>query len=424
VDEVLVSYVDSFRQFLERERPHGPLDVQNVFMEAHDPNSPWRLQFATNGGLDNLDPVPGSADALRRLKAAGIRLEVVTSRPPIMRQSTEAMLRRLFPADTFSAHHFVGPGEKGHTCNAIGACALVDDQIQNTIDADACGVISVLFDLFGSYPWSVCSPDELPANVVRLETWAATCEYLLQSLGVPSPSPNYAGTAGTLGLATSGEMMWPGVQVERDRLIPRQRQLATTRVSAGSADLPLHVPQLHRPDYRVSPQRDARRCVQQEYIPRAASWCADTRQELAHENTRMSTNAPPGAGWPYAAHPASPVSSVVAEVHRSQDPRQYQMDQRVQPQQWPMQDTGRLSPSQRPGTPLSSRVSVGQWQQQQQQHQQCTMPMQTIPGPGQYPGQYPGDPRMFGMGYGNPNNYGMSSMHSRDVDDQTACVIA
>mmetsp|Transcript_53976 Transcript_53976/g.122037 ORF Transcript_53976/g.122037 Transcript_53976/m.122037 type:complete len:730 (+) Transcript_53976:99-2288(+) len=186
VDEVLVCYVDGFRKFLQRECPNGPMDPQSVFLEAHNQNSPLRNQFANSGGLDNLEAVPGAAAALQRLRAAGIRLEVVTSRPPVMRQSTEALLLRLFPPDTFSAAHFVGPGEKGLTCNAIHALALVDDQIPNAIDADACGVISVLFDLHGSYPWSACRPQELPAGVRRIESWSATCDYLLAALNIPS----------------------------------------------------------------------------------------------------------------------------------------------------------------------------------------------------------------------------------------------
>lgn len=183
VDEVLVQYVDGFRKFMQRERPHGPLDTDSVFHEAHDPSSPWRLQFAVSGGLDNLDAVPGAAAALRRLKRAGIRLEAVTSRPEIMRESTMTLLNQLFPPDTFSDAHFVGGGGKGHACLAIGACALVDDQLPNCIDCSQCGLITVLFDFCGSYPWSK-GVTELPPGCKRIETWAETCNFLLLALGV------------------------------------------------------------------------------------------------------------------------------------------------------------------------------------------------------------------------------------------------
>lgn len=183
VDEVLVQYVDGFRKFMQRERPNGPLDSDSIFHEAHNPSSPWRLQFALTGGIDNLEAVPGAAAALRRLRRAGVRLEAVTSRPPIMRESTEALLNKIFPPDTFADAHFVGPGEKGHTCNAIGARALVDDQMPNCVDACACGVICVLFDFCGSYPWSAGITD-LPVRCKRIETWAETCNFLLLALGV------------------------------------------------------------------------------------------------------------------------------------------------------------------------------------------------------------------------------------------------
>jgi len=128
-----------------------------------------------------------------------------------MRESTETLLRRLFPPDTFAAMHFVAGGEKGRTCNAIGAAALVDDQIPNIIDACECGVVAVLFDLCGSYPWSVCNPEELPAASVRLETWAATCDYLLSALrlGGPLAAP---GVRAPCGPAPAAELQLGGPQ--------------------------------------------------------------------------------------------------------------------------------------------------------------------------------------------------------------------
>ncbi|CAK0843914.1 unnamed protein product, partial [Prorocentrum cordatum] len=95
---------------------------------------------------------------------------------------------------------------QGLTCNAIRALALVDDQIPNALDACQCGVVSVLFDLDGSYPWSVCDPEELPREVRRLESWADTCEFLLaelrlgQTLRAPA-RPNRTGTRDTAALA-------------------------------------------------------------------------------------------------------------------------------------------------------------------------------------------------------------------------------
>jgi len=129
--------------------------------------------------------VPGAAAALRRLKAAGVRLEAVTTRPPIMRHSTETLLLKLFPPGTFARAHFVPPGQKGRTCNDIRARALVDDQVPNVADAAACGVLPILFDLCGSYPWiRAWRPEDIPFQVRRIQTWAETCDVLLSAFGL------------------------------------------------------------------------------------------------------------------------------------------------------------------------------------------------------------------------------------------------
>lgn len=71
---------------------------------------------------------PSREDAVDALRAAGFRLEVVTSRPESMRASTELLLDRLFRPGTFAAKHFVPGGEKGRVCRAINAVVLIDDQ--------------------------------------------------------------------------------------------------------------------------------------------------------------------------------------------------------------------------------------------------------------------------------------------------------
>jgi len=190
IDEVLVRYFDGFLKFMARENPEGTRDIDTLFAEAHSPNSKWRLQFAMSGGLDNLEPVPGAATALQRLREAGIRLEAVTSRPSPMRECTEAMLLRLFPAGTFSAAHFVSSGEKGRKCNEIRACAIVDDQLPNILDTSSFGVFAVLFDYAGSYPWlKEIGPGDLPTGAVKLESWERTCDVLLQRFGLSGTGP-------------------------------------------------------------------------------------------------------------------------------------------------------------------------------------------------------------------------------------------
>lgn len=182
IDEVLVRYVEAFRRFVARESHGGGLDIAAAFREAHDPQSAWRSAFARSGGLDRLDEVPGAVAAIGRLRAAGVRLEAVTTRPSSMRASTEEMFRRCFPANTFAAIHFVRPGEKGATCSRLGAQALIDDQLANVADAAKFGVPALLFDLAGAYTWTRTGGD-LPPGVTRVQSWTAAVERIFEMLG-------------------------------------------------------------------------------------------------------------------------------------------------------------------------------------------------------------------------------------------------
>lgn len=107
-----------------------------------------------------------------------------------MRRSTEELLLRCFPAGTFAAAHFGSRDGKGATCNRIGACAIIDDQIPNVIDTSRCGVISVLFDHEGGYFWNRCNVEDLPPGVHRFESWEATCEFLFTALQLRRPAYN------------------------------------------------------------------------------------------------------------------------------------------------------------------------------------------------------------------------------------------
>jgi len=192
VDEVLCCYYTCFWKYLEM-RGIGPLNDDYVFREAHDPYSPLRLEFAEEGGLENLEAVPGAAAALECLKAAGARLEVVTCRPSLMRESTEILLGRLYPPGIFADMHFVGAGEKGLKCQAIGASALVDDQIPNIVDATTAGVLGLLLDVDGLYPWSQCEEGYLPDGALRFTSWNAVCAALFASLPLVLPTSSSEG---------------------------------------------------------------------------------------------------------------------------------------------------------------------------------------------------------------------------------------
>jgi len=277
VDEVLVCYVDGFRKYLQRVRPEGPLDTTSVFHEAHSATSPLRQDFAVNGGLDNLEAVPGSIAALRKLRAAGVRLEAVTSRPPIMRQSTEALLLKLFPPGTFAAAHFVEGGQKGAACNAINAVALIDDQVPNIIDVASCGVIAILFDLCGSYPWSRCVPEDLPPGAHRFETWGATCDFLFQVLGLPQPQGENGPTRGQYREAAAPGSRGCSLDLKQGRPSGAQRPLTPG------------------PEYRrqaPAAQRSASHHLDSGYAPRDQS-----REPPRRDSVTSAPGAAPSPDW-------------------------------------------------------------------------------------------------------------------------------
>lgn len=163
IDEVIARYVDGFQGYLER-TGHGIADPAALFREAHDPQSAHRAAFTHSGGLDLLDEVPGAVAGLARLRAAGVRLEAVTTRPAAMRATTERLLQRLLPADTFAAVYHVQPGEKGTVCSRLGAQVLIDDQ--------------------GEYWWN--RTGQLPAGVTRVQSWTAVVDRVLEILALNS----------------------------------------------------------------------------------------------------------------------------------------------------------------------------------------------------------------------------------------------
>jgi len=78
--------------------------------------------------------------------------------------------------------HFINGAPKGLICQRIGAAVLVDDMPANVADAVSSGIPAVLFDLDGQYPWSKGSKAPYSASVVRLQSWNATADWILQKV--------------------------------------------------------------------------------------------------------------------------------------------------------------------------------------------------------------------------------------------------
>lgn len=113
-------------------------------------------------------PVPGAVESLRRLKADGYKLVVVTSRGDDLKPETEAWLEKHCP-DVFDDVHYTGEfvkiktDEQGNISRVfkskaevlleIGAVILVDDCVDHTLHC-ATFTPPVPSLLFGEYPWA------------------------------------------------------------------------------------------------------------------------------------------------------------------------------------------------------------------------------------------------------------------------------
>jgi len=196
LDDTLCSMVADFAQWCESVgNPYASKDV--IIHEIFNAGSSLRRGFLESDSFADLREVSGASQALRRLHTAGIRLEVVTSRSPDLRAITECTLQRRFPG-MIQDIHFTNGAPKGLTCQRIGAAVLVDDMPANVADAVSSGIPAVLFDLDGQYPWS--KEPGTPHSVVRLQSWNATADWILQkvakvSKSVPNMPQKYEGTS-------------------------------------------------------------------------------------------------------------------------------------------------------------------------------------------------------------------------------------
>jgi len=294
VDEVLVEYVEGFRKFLVQANPDGPLDAVSVFHEAHSATSSYRLDFCTNGGLDNLEEVPGASDALRRLKAVGVQLEALTSRNPSMRESTETLILQVFGPDLFTAAHFTAGTSKGAYCERIGAVAIVDDQILNVIDTSSYGVISVLFDFNGGYPWCRCNPEDLPPSVRKCESWSETCDYLFHALQLPQ-EPADAGRSYP-GPSTSA----PSVQQQQQQYQQQQRQQLQPPFDQVLQYQQHQLEQQQQPPATMQPSVPAASAIAAKALEGREVWVAPSAGELRAKEARGTDEVGIGDWLDYA----------------------------------------------------------------------------------------------------------------------------
>jgi len=176
LDDTLCSMVADFVQWCEKVG-NGYASKDEIIFYANEIGGALRAGFLQSNSFADLREVPGASQALRRLQAAGIRLEVVTARSPDLRAITERTLQRRFPG-MIQDIHFTHGAPKGLICQRIGAAVLVDDMPANVADAVSSGIPAVLFDLDGQYPWSKGNG----LSAVRLQSWNVTADWILQKV--------------------------------------------------------------------------------------------------------------------------------------------------------------------------------------------------------------------------------------------------
>jgi 5'(3')-deoxyribonucleotidase len=126
-------------------------------------------------GKDQSDilPVEGASEALPKLKQV-VNMVAVTSRELFMEQATVAWVEQYFPGVfkdiVLLGHVKTAAHTKGEACLALGATALLDDNIGHCETALQVGVQAVLF---GDYGWQHEFDNEFP----RCKNWQEVVAY-------------------------------------------------------------------------------------------------------------------------------------------------------------------------------------------------------------------------------------------------------
>lgn len=150
-------------------RPWGTDDINVAIRRVHG-------YYETPQFL-NSQPYEEAIRALRHL-SRDYSLVVITARDTIIEKVTRDWLDEHF-GELISEAHFTARYSlmgkvrtKVSVCLEIGAEYLIDDGLENVIEASAAG-IKVL--LYGDYPWN--ETKELPPNVTRVKDWQEVLEY-------------------------------------------------------------------------------------------------------------------------------------------------------------------------------------------------------------------------------------------------------
>jgi len=153
-----------------------------VFNESKEEMYSILSDFFNSEYIHDIKLIPGAKTGIDMLKREGLTLEVVTSRPRLIKRETYAWLDRYFPGEFtkvfFSnqpAYGSFGP-TKGMICEEIGASFFIDDQYPYCEEVAQRGIHTFLFDC----PWN--QDIDLAPNIERVKSWGAIVNKINQKL--------------------------------------------------------------------------------------------------------------------------------------------------------------------------------------------------------------------------------------------------
>jgi len=176
-DDVLLDYIQGLVKFTEE---GFGLKKSKEDMKAYSFEKFWGCSieeaisradmFHRTQRFGELEPIPGAIDGVKKLKARGHDLIVISSRPDFTISDTAHNLRKHY-GDAFSGiylskNHYTKRGDKskGALCKEFDVDIMVDDGIVYATEcADVCNVL--LLNAF----WN--QTGELPNRVKRVYSW-------------------------------------------------------------------------------------------------------------------------------------------------------------------------------------------------------------------------------------------------------------
>lgn len=114
-------------------------------------------KYFESADFHNVPVVEGAVENIERISDYGIALDIITSRPDYLAETTKAFLERYFP-NRFKEIHFAsgqtvsnGTFGKGDICRKIGAKFHIEDSSRHALDCLEKGVIPIVL----KQPWNL-----------------------------------------------------------------------------------------------------------------------------------------------------------------------------------------------------------------------------------------------------------------------------